>query len=506
MINCRVSALNVSAVYRVSDQSKKKSMFGPNYRKIRALNDVTFELHSGDRVGVIGKNGSGKSTLLKIIGGSLPPRQGELKIVGEKLSLLKRTSGLIPRATLYENAVLKAYSFGLSKMEAKEFANNSLELAQLESKANDPLKSLSTGMSGRFNLAINSQIVKQIVVMDEWVGTLDSAQTNNTGILDKLKAETEILILASHNQSLIRELCNKIVLLHDGELEYFGADIDFAYEKLESFFKQPVIDESHIDEGDEIKADASGEDASGEDIPLTGFSQIVSQPIEADIFVRPKKKVVINILNIGRISIPYMESLLNGKELDGYQVKFRPPRIRLKNLPVGSRVWVIVRDPISRFISSFYSRRYEGKPLFMIPWTEAEKSLYHRYETVNDLAEALSDENALVRFRAIQDMRDIGFLDRVYQHYYEGLTQDDCDKEIHAITDIEQIEAVECEVKKIFDVPTSLKLDDPDEALMQTCDWHLSDTGLENLRLWFQKENSYYDSIVEYGSKMNSIE
>lgn len=199
---------------------------------VHALKGVSFQLRDGDHVGVIGRNGSGKSTLLKVLSKVIPQSSGVVDIEGERLSLLGRHSGLIPRASLLENAKIKAYSLGLNYSEAEAFAKKSISVANLEEKKDAPLGSLSTGMAGRFNIAINSVLVREVAIMDEWVSTLDITGSNEGGMLDKVSKQAKIFVFASHNEALIRSLCNKVILLDMGRLLYFGRDVDAAFKQL----------------------------------------------------------------------------------------------------------------------------------------------------------------------------------------------------------------------------------------------------------------------------------
>ena len=162
----------------------------------------------------------------------MPQSSGRVDINGERLSLLGRHSGLIPCASLEENAKVKAYSLGLNYKQAVKFADESINAANLQSKRDAPLESLSTGMAGRFNISINTRLVREIVIMDEWVSTLDMAGSSEGGMLEKVSSKAKIFVFASHNESLIRQLCNKVILLDEGELLYFGGDVDLAFSRL----------------------------------------------------------------------------------------------------------------------------------------------------------------------------------------------------------------------------------------------------------------------------------
>ncbi len=384
MTPSKIKVENASVTYKVAEQGKFGSTGKADFHSIHALKNISFELTSGDRLGIIGKNGSGKSTLLKMLAGAIPPTNGRISSQGEMLVLLNRRSGTMGKAMLEENALLKAYSLQLVGDEASSFVENCLKEAGMQGRRKDPLNSLSAGMSGRFNLALNSQIVKPIVIVDEWIGALDNYQSKSGGVLNRIQLESQILVIATHDEKLLRKLCNKVILLNDGEVDYFGLDFDKAFNLMDSVSNEPLALA-----GDSIDNEAK------------------------DIFR-------LRVMNLGRTSMPYLSSQLPIEVQNGLGVKFHGLNHRIKWLNQSWRVLIVYRDPIRRFISAFNERKRQ----IMLSSKNAsadEVALFDRYKTVNDLAEALGFEEKESQYQASRAMMVLRLVRQDLSWYFAGV-------------------------------------------------------------------------------------
>ena len=204
-------------------------------RTITVLEDVNLTLRAGDRVALIGPNGAGKTSLLRAISGMLPPTAGRITVEGRLLSLINNTEGLIGYVDLFENARLFGLLNGIPAESVAPYAREVLALSRLDDKAGMPMNSLSTGMRGRFNIALLDPLRAQIVVMDEWIGTTDNKVIKRSkGLLADMLADVDIFILATHRQSIAATHCNRAVLLNEGRIEQFeGVDEAFVrYEQI----------------------------------------------------------------------------------------------------------------------------------------------------------------------------------------------------------------------------------------------------------------------------------
>lgn len=186
---------------------------------VRALNRVSFQFAEGDRVGIVGHNGSGKTTLLRVLVGAYEPVQGFIKVTGRIASMLNLTLGMDMEATGYENVFLRAALMGMKPREIESMVAEICEFSGLGDYMDMPMRTYSSGMSMRLAFTIATSVAADIIVMDEWLSAGDhsfaeKAQERLTRLIDQAK----ILVLASHDEQLIRRSCNKILQLDHGDL------------------------------------------------------------------------------------------------------------------------------------------------------------------------------------------------------------------------------------------------------------------------------------------------
>jgi len=186
---------------------------------VRALNDVSFEFHEGDRVGVVGHNGSGKTTLLRVLAGAYEPVSGSIDVRGGVASMLSITLGMDMEATGYENIFVRAAIMGLKPKETSALANEIIAFSELGEYIDMPMRTYSSGMAMRLAFAISTSISADIILMDEWLSAGDASFTQKAqSRLNALLSQAKILVLASHDEKLIRNNCNKIMRLDHGQL------------------------------------------------------------------------------------------------------------------------------------------------------------------------------------------------------------------------------------------------------------------------------------------------
>jgi len=186
---------------------------------IRALNDLSFEFREGDRVGIVGHNGSGKSTLLRTIAGAYEPVSGAIDVAGKLATMLSISLGMDTESTGYENIFLRATIMGLRTREIEPLVDDICAFSELGDYIHMPMRTYSSGMSMRLAFAISTSFPADIVLMDEWMSVGDAefsikAQARLRSMLD----QAHILVLASHDEQLIRRNCNKIMHLDHGQL------------------------------------------------------------------------------------------------------------------------------------------------------------------------------------------------------------------------------------------------------------------------------------------------
>lgn len=212
-----------------------RAAFQPPRRILRTtLDGISFDIEEGDRVALVGRNGAGKSTLLKILVGAYPPSRGSLEVTGARQALLNLSLGFNSEATLVENIILRGIAMGLKPAQAAAITGGVLEFSELEEKAGHRLRTLSSGQRIRLGFALATAMQNEILIMDEWLGAGDASFIKKAK--ERIRARVDnakIIVLASHNASLLRNVCNKAMLLEGGRLLAFGGveDILTTYQK-----------------------------------------------------------------------------------------------------------------------------------------------------------------------------------------------------------------------------------------------------------------------------------
>jgi ABC-2 type transport system ATP-binding protein/lipopolysaccharide transport system ATP-binding protein len=212
-------SLKVSLVRRFSSRS--------GVIHIPSLTDVSFDIESGDRVGLIGRNGAGKSTMLKMLAGVIAPDSGVIDIEGRVISLISKGLGISSEYSGRRNIELPMRLLGATDAEVERARRDIPEWTGLGPFMDLPVRTYSDGMRARLNFAISTAVRGDILLLDEWLGAgdaefVDKAQERMNALVDS----TSIVVLASHSIELVRRLCNKLCWLEHGRLILAGdADV-----------------------------------------------------------------------------------------------------------------------------------------------------------------------------------------------------------------------------------------------------------------------------------------
>ncbi len=186
---------------------------------VKALSGLTFELHEGERVGLVGHNGSGKSTLLRVLAGAYEPIAGSVEVVGRVSSMLNITLGLDYEATGYENILIRAAVMGYKPREIEPLVDEIISFSELGDYIDIPMRTYSSGMALRLAFAVSTCVSADILLMDEWLSVGDAEFQNKAKRrLDALVDQAKILVLASHDEQLIKSNCNKVIRLSHGKI------------------------------------------------------------------------------------------------------------------------------------------------------------------------------------------------------------------------------------------------------------------------------------------------
>lgn len=195
----------------------------PRRRLARLLEDIDFELRAGDRLAILGRNGAGKSTLLRVLNRVYQPTRGTLTVEGSCMALLNMGLGFNNEATVLENIYLRGVAMGLGVPFLRTQIPAILEFSGLAEKSGHRLRTLSSGQRMRLGFAISTSVQHDIILMDEWVGAGDAEfMAKATKRMQDRVGGSKIVVLASHSTGLLRDICNKGVVLERGRVVEFG--------------------------------------------------------------------------------------------------------------------------------------------------------------------------------------------------------------------------------------------------------------------------------------------
>jgi teichoic acid transport system ATP-binding protein len=187
-----------------------------------ALRHVSFTVERGETVGIIGRNGSGKSTLLRVIAGIYPPDEGEVSVGGEVSTLFSLGAGFQPELSGRDNIYLHGIMIGLPKDRIDEILDAIIEFAELGDFIDMPVRTYSSGMYSRLGFAIAMHSDKDIVLIDEIMGTGDAAFRQKADVeMSRIIGERTVIIV-SHDMNIIKKFTNKVIWLDRGVIAAMG--------------------------------------------------------------------------------------------------------------------------------------------------------------------------------------------------------------------------------------------------------------------------------------------
>ena len=189
------------------------------YREHYALQDVNFDIHEGECVGIIGTNGSGKSTILKIITGVLNPTEGEVVVDGRISALLELGAGFNMEYSGLENVYLNGTMIGFSKEEIDARLNDILAFADIGDFIYQPVKMYSSGMFVRLAFAVAINIDPEILIVDEALSVGDVFfQAKCYHKFEEFKKQGKTILFVSHDLGSISKYCDRVILLNKGHM------------------------------------------------------------------------------------------------------------------------------------------------------------------------------------------------------------------------------------------------------------------------------------------------
>lgn len=190
-----------------------------HFTEFWALNDISFTVEKGDRVGVLGFNGAGKSTLLKVIAGVLKPTKGSVSVNGVIAPMLELGAGFDMNYSGKENIYLYGATMGYSRKFIEEKYNEIVEFSELGDFINVPVKNYSSGMRARLGFAIATAVEPEILILDEVLSVGDAKFRKKSEAKIRSMFDKGITVLfVSHSVDQVLNICNKAIILEKGKL------------------------------------------------------------------------------------------------------------------------------------------------------------------------------------------------------------------------------------------------------------------------------------------------
>jgi len=245
-----ISVRDVAKMYRLFNkpQDRLKNMlfyrFGKRYgHEFWALQGISFDVHKGETVGIIGRNGSGKSTLLQIIAGTLEPTHGTVQVRGRVAALLELGSGFNAEYTGRENVYMNGAILGLSREQMDQRFDDIAAFADIGEFIEQPVKTYSSGMLVRLAFAVQAFVPKEVLIVDEALSVGDmffSAKCMRR--MKQMMDEGVTVLFVSHDTGAVKSLCRRAILLERGVVVQDGpADV-----VVEKYFAVKVASEQPV--------------------------------------------------------------------------------------------------------------------------------------------------------------------------------------------------------------------------------------------------------------------
>jgi lipopolysaccharide transport system ATP-binding protein len=234
------------------------------FREFWALKDVSFEVKKGETVGIIGRNGSGKSTLLQMICGTLNPTSGSIQTNGRIAALLELGSGFNPEFTGRENVYLNANVLGLNRSEIDQRFDEILAFAEIGEFVDQPVKTYSSGMMVRLAFAVIAHVDADILVVDEALAVGDAFFTQKCmRFIRHFQSNGGTLLFVSHDTGAVVNLCNKAILLKQGQVIEEGLPKEVSERYLTTLYEANQVVDGRL--GSKFNVSHSQEQSPAED-------------------------------------------------------------------------------------------------------------------------------------------------------------------------------------------------------------------------------------------------
>ena len=203
-------------------------------RYLDVLRDISFDVHEGEFFGIVGRNGSGKSTLLKMLASVYRVDSGSIRIAGRLAPFLELGVGFNPQLGAYENVLLNGVMMGLTADQAKSRYEEIIDFAGLSDHTDLQLKNYSSGMKVRLGFSVMTHVDADVMLIDEVLAVGDAEfQQKCETVFKGMRDEGRTMVLVTHSMETVSALCDRALLLHDGEVAALGDPFEVSNRYLE---------------------------------------------------------------------------------------------------------------------------------------------------------------------------------------------------------------------------------------------------------------------------------
>jgi ABC-type polysaccharide/polyol phosphate transport system ATPase subunit len=210
-----------------------------DYRELRALDGVSFEIGEGEFFGIVGRNGSGKSTLLKLLASIYRADGGTIRMAGRLAPFIELGVGFNLELTARENAVLNGVMMGLTPQDSRDRLDAVLEFAELERFVDLKLKNYSSGMLVRLAFSLMMEVDADILLIDEVLAVGDAAFQQKCGdAFREMKAAGKTVVLVTHEMATVEEYCHRAMLIDGGHIQHVGEPAEVGRRYLQLNFER----------------------------------------------------------------------------------------------------------------------------------------------------------------------------------------------------------------------------------------------------------------------------
>jgi ABC-type polysaccharide/polyol phosphate transport system ATPase subunit len=274
-----VRVQNLHKTFRIPtnrvDSLKERAVhpFTPReFRELKALDGLSFEIRQGEFFGIVGRNGSGKSTLLKLLASIYRADNGRIQMAGRLAPFIELGVGFNLDLTARENVVLNGVMMGLTPQQTRDRLDAVIAFAELEEFVDLKLKNYSSGMQVRLAFSLMLEVDADILLIDEVLAVGDASfQQKCADAFREMKAAGKTIILVTHDMGTVEEYCHRAMLIADGQIQRIGDPGEVGREYLRLNFETESTDHRNHADGSEVRlADIWLEDGDGSRVENLG--------------------------------------------------------------------------------------------------------------------------------------------------------------------------------------------------------------------------------------------